>query len=111
MSQPAKLQAGDSFGFLQALGGFSVAALVSFGVGGSLYKVISPEGWIGAVFGRSVAGGIAALLALLMIGVSVWLMRAWIPAAKRRFYSEFFVYVFAGLGSVYTVELLMKGVS
>ena len=110
MNHPAKLpHAGDSAGFLQALAGFSVAALVAFGVGGSLYKLIMPGGWIGEVFGRSVAGGLAVLLALLMIGVSVWLTRGWISTAKRKQYSELFVYVFAGLGLVYAVELLIQG--
>jgi LPXTG-motif cell wall-anchored protein len=110
MNHPAKLpHTGDSAGFLQALAGFSVAALVAFGVGGSLYKLITPGGWIGEVFGRSVAGGLAVLLALLMVGISIWLTRAWISTAQRRLYSELFVYVFAGLGLVYAVELLMKG--
>jgi len=110
MNHPVKLpHAGDSAGFLQALAGFSVAGLVAIGVGGSLYKLIAPGGWIGEVFGRSVAGGLAVLLTLLMIGISVWLTRAWISTAQRKLYSELFVYVFAGLGLVYAVELLLKG--
>ena len=110
MNHPARLQhTGDTSGFLQALAAFSIAALVALGAGGSLYKLIMPDGWIGEVFGRSAAGGLAVLLALLMIGISIWLTRAWISTAKRKLYSELFVYVFAGLGLVYAVEMLMKG--
>ena len=110
VNHPAKLShSGDTAGALQGLAAFAIAALVALGVGGSLYKLIMPGGWIGDVFGRSVAAGLAVLLALLMIAASVWLARAWIPVAKRRLYSEIFVYVFAGMGLVYAVDMLMKG--
>jgi LPXTG-motif cell wall-anchored protein len=110
VNHPTQLpHTGDSASFLQALAGFSIATLVALGVGGSLYKLIMPGGWIGEVFGRSVAAGLAVLLALLMIGISLWLTRAWISTARRKLYSELFVYVFAGMGLVYAVDMLIKG--
>lgn len=108
MNHPAKLKhASDTSIFLQSLVGLVVAALVMGGVGGTIYKLIAPDGWIAHLFGRSMAGGMAALLALLMIGVSYWLTRAWVSVTSRNLYAELFVYVFAGAGLVYGVQLLM----
>ena len=36
-------------------------ALVLGGIGGTIYKVISPEGWLAQMFGRSLSAGAAAL--------------------------------------------------
>ncbi len=108
MNHPAKLKhASDTGIFLQSLVGLVVAALVTGGVGGTIYKLIAPDGWIAHLFGRGMAGGMAALLAMLMIGVSFWLTRAWVSVTSRNLYSELFVYVFAGAGLVYGVQLLM----
>jgi hypothetical protein len=110
MNHPTKLpHIGTTAGFFQALAGFAIALLVMIGFGGTIYKMIAPEGWLAQLFGRSFAGGLAALLALLMIGTSAWLLRAWTSATLRNRYSELFVYVFAGIGLVYSVQLLMKG--
>lgn len=108
MNHPAKLkQASDASIFIQSLVGFMVAALVMLGVGGTIYKLVAPDGWIAQLFGRSLAGGMAALLALLMIGASYWLTRSWISVTSRNLYSELFVYVFAGAGLIYAVQIYM----
>jgi hypothetical protein len=93
----------------QALSAASIAVLVVLGVAGSLYRLIMPDGWIGAVFTRSVAAGLALLLALLMAGISIRLLHAWMPSAQRKFCSELMVYAFAGLGLVYATDMLLKG--
>lgn len=100
---------GETLTFLQALAGFAIAVLVMLGIGGTVYYLVAPGGWIAGVFGRSLAGGMAALLALLIIGVCIWLTRGFIPQRARDRYSELFVYAFAGAGVLYVVELLMKG--
>lgn len=100
---------GETRTFLQALAGFAIAVLVMLGVGGTAYYLVAPGGWIAGVFGRSLAGGLAALLAFLIIGICVRLVRDWIPQRARNRYSELFVYAFAGAGVLYLVELLMKG--
>jgi len=108
MNHPAKLkQASDTSLLFQSLVGFVIAALVMLGVGGTIYKLVMPDGWIAQLFGRSLAGGLAALFALLMIGVSYWLTRSWISVTSRNLYSELFVYVFAGAGLVYAVQIYM----
>jgi len=110
MSQQVKLTpTGETAGFFQAIAAFAVAVLVMIGFGGTIYKIIVPGGWFAQLFGRSVAGGLAVLLALLLIGASAWLLRAWISITQRNRYSELFVYVFAGVGLVYSTQILMKG--
>ncbi len=99
--------ASDAGVLLQSLVGFGVAALVMIGVGGSVYHLVAPGGWLAQLFGRSVAGGSAALLAFLVIGLCAWLLRAWISITRRNRYSELFVYAFALAGAVYTWKLLM----
>jgi len=110
MNHPARLtHVGETAGFLEAVAGFAIAVLVMIGFGGTVYKLIEPGGWFAQLFGRSLAGGLAVLLALLMIGASAWLLRAWISITQPNRYSELFVYVFAGVGLMYSVQLLMKG--
>lgn len=110
MHQPARYrQPSDVRDFVQAVAGLAIALLVMLGFGGTIYKMLSPDGWFAHLFGRSLAGGLAVLLALLMIGASAWLLRAWVSITQRNRYSELFVYVFAGIGLVYAVQMLMKG--
>lgn len=108
--QPAKLKhASDSSQFLQAIVGFAVAALVMLGVGGTVYRMIAPGGWMAQLFERSLAGGLAAMLAFALIALCVWLTRSLVSVTGRNRYSELFVYVFAGAGLLYAAEMLMKG--
>lgn len=110
MEQPARLKhIGDAAGFLQAVAGFAVAGLVMLGAGGTLYRLLVPGGPLAGIFSRSVAGGIAVLLALLMIGVSFWIARGWISPRVRDRSSELLAYVLAGVGLMYAVEMLAKG--
>src|SRR2546422_8909195 len=41
----------------QYLLGFVVVGLVLVGIGGTIYKVISPDGWVASAFGRSLSAG------------------------------------------------------
>ena len=100
---------GDFALLLQALAGFAIATLVMFGVGGTVYNLVAPEGWLAGVFGRNLAGGMAAVLAFIIVGACIWLARDWISVRNRNRYSELFVYGFAAAGVMYFVELLMKG--
>lgn len=100
---------GDLAHLLQAIAGFAVATLVMLGVGGTVYNLVAPGGWLAGVFGRNLAGGMAAVLAFIIIGACLWLARDWIPARDRNRYSELFVYGFAAAGMMYFVELVLKG--
>jgi len=63
----------DSNGFFQVIAAFSLLLLAMLGIGGMLYNLFTPGGWLSQVFERSVAGGIAALLAIFMVGLCAWL--------------------------------------
>jgi len=97
----------DTSAFFQALAGFAIAALVMVGVGGTVYNLISPGGWFAQLFGRSLAGGLAALLAFLVIGLCAWLTRGWVSHGTRNRYSEVFVYFFAAAGALYSLEFMI----
>ena len=95
--------------FFQTLGGFAIVALVIFGVAGTVYKMISPDGWLAQAFGKGLAGGVTAALGLIWLAAFAWATREWISAHRRNRFSEVFVYAFAGSGLLYTVHLILYG--
>jgi protein-S-isoprenylcysteine O-methyltransferase Ste14 len=99
----------DTSAFFQAIVGFAVAALVMLGVGGTVYRLVAPGGWLAQLFGRSLAGGMAAMLAFLIIGLCAWLARSWISVGARNRHSDLFVYGFALAGACYAIEIFHKG--
>lgn len=106
--QNAKLKhVSDTSAFFQALAGFAIAALVMVGVGGTVYKFISPDGWFAQLFSRSLSGGLAALLAFMVIGLCAWVTRSWVSVTNRNRHSEVFVYLFAAAGALYSLEFLI----
>ncbi|MEK6243052.1 MAG: hypothetical protein AABM33_01005 [Pseudomonadota bacterium] len=99
----------DTSAFFQTIAGFVIAALVMLGVGGTVYNLVAPGGWLAHIFGGSLAGGLAAILALLIIGLCAWLTRNWISVGSRNRHSELFVYGFAAAGALYAFQFLTKG--
>jgi hypothetical protein len=99
----------DTSAFFQAIVGFVVAALVMLGVGGTVYQLVAPGGWLALIFGRSLAGGLAAVLAFLIIGLCAWLARSWISVGARNRHSDLFVYGFVVAGVFYAIEIFTKG--
>jgi len=100
---------GDTSAFFQAIAGTAVAALVMFGVGGTAYNLFAPGKWLAQLFERSLAGGIAAILALLIVGLCVKLTHDLISTEGRNRYAEFFAYGFAAVGTAYALQYLVKG--
>lgn len=86
----------EIFSLVQAGIGLVIVALVVTGIGGTIYKVISPEGWVAQAFGRSASAGAAALGSLLMIAALAW-------------FSDLLVYGFAAAGFAYLAIYLSKG--
>jgi len=110
MNHPAKLKhASEASVFFHALAGFAISVLVMLGIGGTVYKLVGPGGWMAHLFGRSIAGGFGALLAFLVVGLCFWITRGWISTSSRNRYSELPVYIFAGAGLVYAVQLYLTG--
>lgn len=84
-------------------------SLVLGGIGGTLYKVISPEGWLANAFGRSLSAGAAALGSVLLIAMLAWFSRSWGDRTHRTLLSDFMIFGFAAAGILYLVQLWTKG--
>jgi hypothetical protein len=85
-----------------------VLALVLGGIGGTIYKVISPDGWIAQAFGRSLSAGVAALGSMMLIAALAWFSRAW-GDPERGLVSYFLVYGFAAAGILYLLQIWTRG--
>jgi len=97
----------DTSIFFRALAGFAMAVLVGVGVGGTAYRLAAPGGWLSQLFGRSLPGGLGAMLAFVVIGLCFWLMRGWILRSGYNRYSELPVYLCAGAGVLYALQTVM----
>jgi hypothetical protein len=93
----------------QMILGFGVVALVIVGIGGTIYKVISPDGWVSQAFGRSLSAGAASLGSLLLIAGLAWFSRGLTSPRTRNRYSDLLVYTFAAAGLFYLAQLWTKG--
>ena len=99
----------ELYSMVHALMGFAVLALVLTGIGGTIYKVISPEGWIALAFGKSLSAGAAALGSLALIGALAWFSRSWGDVSRRTLVSDFLVYGFAAAGFLYLAQFWTRG--
>lgn len=93
----------------QVVFGFTIVVLVMLGIGGTIYKLIAPDGWVALAFGRSLSAGTAALGSLLLIAALAWFSRGWTSPRARNRFTELFVYTFAAAGLVYLAQLWTKG--
>ena len=89
--------------------GVVIVGLVILGIGGTIYKVISPNGWIANAFGRSLSAGTAALGSLFMIIALAWFSRGRGTGRTRHRFADLLVYTFAAAGVVYLGQLWLKG--
>lgn len=99
----------EMFAAVQMVIGFFILALVLLGIGGTIYKVISPDGWVAQAFGRSVSAGVVALGSLIMIAALAWFSRGWNSPLQSNRYPELFVYGFATAGLLYIAKLFVVG--
>jgi hypothetical protein len=99
----------EVYAVAHAVLGFLMVGLVIIGIGGTIYKVISPDGWIALAFGRSLSAGAASLGSLVMITALAWFSRGWTTPTYRNRFSELLVYTFAAAGFIYLAQLLVKG--
>ena len=99
----------EIFGMGQLLLSLGVVLLVTLGIGGTIYKVISPDGWIASAFGRSLSAGAAALGSLMMIAGLAWFSRGWTTVRNRNRFSDLLVYSFAAAGIIYLAQIWIKG--
>src|SRR3954463_1995532 len=99
----------DLHTFGQTAFSFMIVGLVLLGIGGTIYKVISPDGWVAQAFGRSLSAGVAALGSLLMIAGLAWFSRGWSSPRSHNRFPELLVYTFAAAGLLYLAQIWMKG--
>jgi len=99
----------EVFALAHACVGFAVLGLVLLGIGGTIYKVIAPDGWVAQAFGRSVSAGAAALGSLAMIFALAWFSRGWNSPRRRTQFSDVLVFGFAAAGIAYLAQLWIKG--
>ena len=83
--------------------------LVLGGIGGTIYKVISPEGWIANAFGRSLSAGAAALGSMALVGGLAWFSRSWGDPTNRTLVWHFLIWSFASAGLLYLAQLWTRG--
>jgi hypothetical protein len=99
----------ELYSIVQGLVGLSVLMLVLAGIGGTIYKVISPEGWLAQAFGRSLSAGAAALGSLALVAGLAWFSRSWGDVSRRTLVSDFLIYGFAAAGFLYLVQVWRGG--
>lgn len=89
-----------------AMVGMLLLALVLAGIGGTVYRIVSPEGWLAQAFGRSASAGLVAIGSLLMVAGLAWFARDWTSTGSYRTRaSSFLLYAFACAGMLYVAQL------
>ncbi len=99
----------ELYSIAQTFVGLGILALVLTGIGGTIYKVISPEGWLAQAFGRSLSAGVASLGSLALVGGLAWFSRSWGDVSRRTLISDFLVYGFAAAGLLYLAQFWARG--
>jgi hypothetical protein len=92
----------------QVAGGFAISALVLVGIGGSIYRLIAPQGWVVLAFGHSFGLGAALVAAVLGAAAVVWALPGWAPT-QRAHIADAVVYGFAAAGLIYLGQMLAAG--
>jgi hypothetical protein len=92
----------------QTLFGFGLSACVLVGIGGSIYKLIAPEGWFVQAFGYSFGLGAALCASILGAAAVVWVLPGWMPSQRARI-ADAVVYGFAAAGLLFLGQMLMTG--
>jgi len=92
----------------QVLAGFAISACVLIGIGGSIYKLIAPQGWFVQAFGHSFGLGAALCASILGAAAVVWALPGWMPSQRARI-ADAVVYGFAAAGLLFLGQMLMTG--
>jgi len=100
----------DTGSFVQATWGFVLCVMVVVGICGTIYKLLSPSGWIATLLGRGFSGGVAAIGLMIVFGVVGWVARSWTSTRQQSTLADFAVYVFAAAGLLYSFQIWTKGV-
>jgi hypothetical protein len=99
----------EVFSFISTFWSCILLALILGGIGGTLYKVMSPDGWLAVAFGRSLSAGAAALGSMVLVAALAWFSRSWGGPDNRNLLAVFIQWGFAAAGLLYLVQLWTKG--
>lgn len=99
----------DLSAFFQMLSGVAVLPLMLLGVGGTIYKALTPNGWLSVLLRNGLPDSFAAASALLVMCAFAWLTREWRTPRTRSWVIDSLVYVFAVAGLVYAAQLITNG--
>jgi len=94
---------------LQFVGGFLLLALIMLGVGGTLYKLMAPDGWLSQLFGGSLGYLGAIVLALVGVVTFAWFAQDQIAPTPRDSIGDWWVYLCGLAGLFYAAEILWRG--
>ena len=94
---------------LHFTGGFVLLALVMLGVGGTIYKLIAPEGWLAQFLGGSLNYLSAIALALTGVALFAWFAQDQIAQTRRDKVGDWWVYAFAAAGLIYAGQIFRRG--
>ena len=110
MIQPDKSKTGGSFPeALHFVAGFVLLALVMLGVGGTIYKLLAPGGWLAQLVGGNLGQGGALGLALGGVALFAWATHDRISPARRDRVGDTWVYLCSAVGLLYLVLMLVQG--
>ena len=88
--------------------GAIVLLLVVTGVAGTVYKLVTPDGWVVAAFHRSTTTGLALMGAIGLASLFAWISRS-AAVRGRNAHASLFVYAFAAAGLTYLARYWMIG--
>ena len=94
---------------LQFTGGFLLLVLIMLGVGGTIYKLMAPEGWLAQLLGGSLNYLSAIALALVGVGCFAWFAQDHIAQTRRNKVGDWWVYIFAAAGLIYAGQIFFHG--
>ena len=99
----------DLSALFETFGGLAVLTLMLFGVGGTIYKALAPNGWLTLLLRNGLPDSFAASSALLVMCAFAWLTREWRTPRTRSWVIDLLVYAFAFAGLLYAAQLFMNG--
>ncbi len=100
----------DTGTLAQAVWGFGLVLMVVIGICGTIYKLLSPAGWIAGLLGSGYSGGVAAGGLMLIFGAIGWMSRTFTSVRQQSSSADFVVYVFAAAGLLYAFQYWNRGV-
>ena len=99
----------ELYSFAQTAFSCLLLSLVLGGIGGTVYKVLAPDGWVSQMFGHSLSAGAAALGAMGLVGGLAWFSRSWGDPDTRSVPTQLLIYGFAAVGILYLAQIWIRG--